>query len=862
MLASHVPFLFSLYQDTKILILNIRPCYGSRLDLRSPSEPFGSHQSLVPLSSIRRCEICPEQFLRRLFLLLWACLSLSLPARAQIAQKPAQADLPPNDEIWFGGIQQESRSEWKYLRGDSRVRTSEMTISADQIDFNSDTDWAYARGHVRLEHYKTGDIINAEKAEFNIATDEGRFYGVTGTAPPKIMTNKFALSTTNPFYFQAQWADRIKNRYILHKGFVTDCKIPKPWWVFQAPTFDIVPGDHAIARSAIFKLKNVPIFYLPYFRRPLGRNPRQSGFLTPDVGHTTLYGYVFGLGYYWAINRSYDMTAVGEYYTQRGPAILYNFRGKPNEVSDFNFNLYGVDDTGAPRTIFGTPAGGPVPSKKEGGLQFEFTGRTEILGFQGRLDYNYLSSYLFRQAFSYSFATAIQSEVYSIGYLQRHFKSDLYTVNIVAQRDQYFEALTPYGQQANQVFTEKLPGLEFNGRDQDLTRGRVPIWFSFNTSVGLLDRSEPVASSVTPGTNVPTQFLRTGPMGRVNIEPRVATNFHFAGFSLTPSVSFGATAYSNSYSVNESTYSAANYLNPAVNAAFADSALFRKDADAVVDLKFPALEKIYMPPKWLHIGPKLKHVVEVAATYEYVTGVNTFNKIIHFDETDILSDTNQLTYSLTNRLYRKDKHGNVNEIFTWRVSQARYFDPTFGGAVVAGPVEVGARNVVLAEEELTPFPFLYGPRGYSPFVSSMSVSPYPFLAFTWRADYDPVRGKIVDQTYSLSVRTGKYYGSVSDNALTTAPVLLPLANQLVVTGGYGSTNRTGWNVGGLIDYDRITGNRIFDFIQGSYNTNCCGFSVQWRQFNLGIRNENQYLFSFSVANIGTFGSLQRQERIF
>ncbi|MDQ2776639.1 MAG: hypothetical protein M3Y57_17230 [Acidobacteriota bacterium] len=52
-------------------------------------------------------------------------------------------------------------------------------------------------------------------------------------------------------------------------------------------------------------------------------------------------------------------------------------------------------------------------------------------------------------------------------------------------------------------------------------------------------------------------------------------------------------------------------------------------------------------------------------------------------------------------------------------------------------------------------------------------------------------------------------------------------------------------------------------MQTSYNTDCCGFSFEYRHLNFGIRqNENEYLFSFSVANIGTFGSLQKQSRLF
>lgn len=831
----------------KRLPRNAGACYGSRLSLSSAPKLFGFF-SVPAFLSTRKRRFCLEQFLLNLFfpsVILF--FSLTGAASSQVLNRPAQADLPPNDEIWLGAINQESNSEWRYLKGSANVQTSEMSISADQIDYNSDTHWAYARGHVRMQHYKTGDIVNAEKGEFNLETDEGKFFGVTGTAPAKIMSNPAVLSTANPFYFQANWVDRIKNRYILHHGFVTDCKIPKPWWVFEAPTFDIVPGDRAMARSAVFRLKNIPILYLPYFRRPLGRNPRQSGFLTPNFGHTTNFGYVYGLGYYWAINRSYDMTGVVQYFTERGPALLYDFRGKPNDVSDFNFNLYGVDDRGIPN-------GTPTPTK-EGGLQFQVTARTQILGFTGRLDWNYVSSFLFRQVFSYTFASAIQSEVYSLGFLQRHYRHDLYSFSIVVMRDQLFEAITPNGTPPNQVVIQKMPSFEFLGREQNLINGPVPVWFSFGASGGLLTRSE------SPN-NIPTQVINSGAIGRIDAQPRVATAFRFAGFSINPSITFGATDYSETYSVNTSVYSAANPSYPTVFARFDGANILQTDADFNLDLRPPPLERIYTPPAWLHLGPKLKHVIETDAAYEYVTGINQFQKIIHFDETDIVSNTNQLTLSITNRLYKKDKNGNVNEVFTWRVAQSRYFNPTFGGAVLSGTPGVGARNVVLASDELTPFAFLNGPRTDSPVVSFMSVSPYPFISLSWRADYDPLQSKIVDQTYGAILRHSKYFASVSDNAISTLPVLQPAANQMTFGGGYGSANRTGWNVAGLVDVDRLTGRRLYDFIQSSYNTNCCGFSFQLRQFNLGIKNQNQYLFSFSVANIGTFGSLQRQERIF
>ena len=70
--------------------------------------------------------------------------------------------------------------------------------------------------------------------------------------------------------------------------------------------------------------------------------------------------------------------------------------------------------------------------------------------------------------------------------------------------------------------------------------------------------------------------------------------------------------------------------------------------------------------------------------------------------------------------------------------------------------------------------------------------------------------------------------------------------------GYGGDNHQGWNFGFSAYYDYRKG--VLQY--------CCGFSVQYRRFALGTRNENQFRVAFAVSNIGTFGTLKRQERIF
>ena len=78
----------------------------------------------------------------------------------------------------------------------------------------------------------------------------------------------------------------------------------------------------------------------------------------------------------------------------------------------------------------------------------------------------------------------------------------------------------------------------------------------------------------------------------------------------------------------------------------------------------------------------------------------------------------------------------------------------------------------------------------------------------------------------------------------------------------GNDNRRGWNTAFSAIYDFRIGVMQFATTQVTYNTDCCGFSVQYRRFSFGTRNENQFRIAFSVANIGSFGTLKKQERLF
>jgi LPS-assembly protein len=718
------------------------------------------------------------------------------------------------------------------------IENTTMRFQADRIDYDGETGDLHASGRVHFRHFERNEEIWADKVDYNTDEETGKFYNIRGTGQPRMDARKGVLTSSSPFYFQGKWAERVGNRYILHDGFITDCKMPRPWWRLVGPRFDIAPGERALAYRTMFKLRKLPLFYTPFFYKALEREPRHTGFLTPNIGNSSRRGKMVGLGYFWAINRSYDLTYLFQDFTQRGFAHHVDFRAKPNARTEFNAILYGVQDRGLKQN-------GVYKEQPAGGATVSVSGKSDLGdGFTAQAQINYLTSLRFRQTFTESFNEAVFSEVHSVGVVDKSWSS--FTANLVFARLENFqraEVVDPGSPpdrpryETDAVLIRKLPEVDLVGRDRRIW-SRLPVWISFESSAGLLYRTQPVFQN-----DVLIDRYQTGQfMDRVNFAPRVSTALHWHGIHLVPSFTLHETYYGEGQApyLDRMRVSGINFV--------------RSARDIGVDLVFPTLTRIFPRRTWL--GDKLKHVIEPRAAYRYVTGFDDFQRVVRFDETDLLSNTNEVEISLTNRLYAK-RGDAVEEIFSWQLVQKRYFDPTFGGAITSGQ-----RNVVWSEASLTPFAFLDRPRVQSPVVSVLRASPRPGFGLEWRADYDPVRGGIVNSGFSVDYRRSHYFISAGHSQVHADPLLTPNANQFRTTVGFGEANKRGWSAASTAVYDYRQGILQYTTTQVTYNTDCCGVSVQFRRFSFGTRNDNQYRVAFAVANIGNFGTLKKQERMF
>ena len=748
------------------------------------------------------------------------CCWLSAALGQQPTESPSEAR-PPRAPALRSAVEIRAHRQLREGRlrraeGDVELLYKSFVLTANELEYDESTGEVEAAGNV---HYRTVDNqqdLRAERMSYNIYSELGTFYEARGRASSASQGGARLLTTDNPFQFEARLVHKAGEHYTIHSGRVTNCDPANPWWTLRSARADIVPGGAAVVRNGVLRLRGFPILYVPYFRKSLKRMPRQSGFLTPTIGNSSRFGRILGQSYYWAINRSYDATFGGTIYSARGVASNASLRGRPTKNSSFDAVFFDVRDRG--RELDG---GGRM---KQGGNSFDMKGQTIFgNGWRGVADLHYLSSLEFRQAFTQTYEEAVFSQIRSIGFVSKNFST--FSFNTSLLRNEHFQSVTGY----DNVLIRKLPGIEFNSRERRLGPKRLPLWFSFDSSLDLISRTQRSYQT--------RRFVQ-----RAMFFPRVSSRLSLKGFTVTPTLGARAMAYGQRRTAD----------------GLDGTNLYRRTGEIAIDVAAPAVERIFRGPKWL--GDRVKHVIEPRFRYRYTRGVEDFESTIRFDARDLAHNTNEAEVSVTNRLYAKnDSTGRVREVASLEVWQRRYFEPDFGGAVVPG-----SRNILQSTLDFSSFAFLSEARRYSPVATSLKLHPSSRWNLRWRNDYDPLRGKLVNTTADTTVEVSpKIRVTAGHRAVRVPEMLTPPSNQLLTGLRYGDYNRRGWNAALYNVYDYRQGIFLYSISQLTYNTDCCGFSVELRRLSIGnARSDNQIRISLAIANVGSFGTLRPAERMF
>ncbi len=737
--------------------------------------------------------------------------------------------------------------------GNVDVRYGIYRMQADKITIYEAEGRMVAEGSVVFDQ---GDDqrITGSTGEFNYRTKLGYFVESTG------FTNQTNDGTV--LYFTADRVERTgENEFVVTNGKFTACEENVPKWSFTADEAVIKPNDRVKLKNAKFRVKDIPILPLPYASIPIKERDRASGFLTPTFGFSANKGFRLSTAYYQTLGRSADVTFRGDLYGSRGLGYGADVRTRANSRSYFNFGFYAVKDR-----ILGIEESQENPN--QGGSLFYADGVQYFpRGYTAVADVRLTSNLDFRQTFSDGIQQIISPIEVSQIYLNKSWNS--YTLNLLA-RSQVISIPNV------RIKTRNLPSINFDKRPSEIPFLKN-VYFSFKTSLEGVSRREQVDDVALYRQIAGSEPVNTSKNAqRVDVHPQITAPLNFKYFTLTATAGARVTFYSDSF----------NDFRQVVG-----QAVTRKYGEFELDFRPVALAKSFYQSNGAF---RFRHTIEPYLTYRLIKGVNNFNKIVRFDYEDTATDTNEIEYGITNRIFIRKYTEAVTEraqqllqekpsaeknplavqpyeIFTLTVRGKYFFDKNFGGALTPG-----RRNQIEPLTALTFYTFGGVPRRFSPVNIDATYRPQRTIFVNTRMDVDTQTGDLRDisatigyDTPLLKIFQTFYY----TRALTLIPSLQQFSDRFGKEAGTlrGSQwspsifvgNRERGFYGGtslFFDFENRRGVRGSPLISTlatlGYAFDCCAVTMQYSTFNVGVRRENRFVFSFRLNGIGTFGTQQ------
>lgn len=220
------------------------------------------------------------------------------------------------------------------LEGKAEIRQLDLFLRAEKITYDGETSDYTAEGP--LTYQDRGLLLSAKAASGNADRDqctlEGVRYQLLGSRGNGVAS--VAITTD------------IDHARLTEATFST-CEVASQQWAFAAREIELDRAEGiGRARHVTFRVRDVPVFWLPYARFPLD-DRRVSGFLFPNIGFSDRRGFDLTLPYYLNLAPNYDATLAPRLMTERGLLLGGEFRYLTDGSNgSFNFE-YLPDDRGA-----------------------------------------------------------------------------------------------------------------------------------------------------------------------------------------------------------------------------------------------------------------------------------------------------------------------------------------------------------------------------------------------------------------------------------------------------------------------------------------------------------------------------------
>ena len=695
---------------------------------------------------------------------------------------------------------------------------------ADQVDIFTDESRLVASGNVVFA--AGGGRVAAERAEFDIQAMTGTFYNAAGSTRLVEDVERSMFGTQEPeLRFWGEIIERIGPRtYRLTRGGFTSCVQPTPRWEVKASGVTINLDEYAVLRNAVLTVKGVPMFYLPAMYFPIQEEGRATGVLMPTYGASTIRGQSLSNAFFWAINRSHDATIFHDWFTATGQGVGAEYRYVFGPRSQGNARTYLLNEhETAIVDQFGAGTGETtIPGRRSYELRGSAQHRiSDALTARGQIDY--FSDITVRQTY--------QTNIYDASNSSRSFGGNVtgswgaFTLSGTGDISETF-----FGDTDASLYGSS-PRISFDQAERPLLGS--PVYFGFSTEfANLLRRSEFADQEIESG------------LERVDVNPLIRLPFTLWPFlTLNSSVGWRRTYWTER--IDE------------ITGRQLENGISRSFVDMQTQITGPVLVKVWDTPNTGY-SERMKHVIEPWLNIQRITAIDNFDQIVQLEGTDsIVGNVTQIRYGLNNRLYARRAEGGgpsvAREILTVSIEQSYYTD---------------ANAAQFDRQFQTSFQGGGNRSNYSPVSLIVRTGPTSELSGTLRAEYDTQFGAVRTISADASIEVGGWLNQTagwSQRRFVEGLSGFDNPNNLdhYLNSSTGLRTRSN-NVGGVyqFNFDIQRGRYLQQRVLAYYNTQCCGFNVEYQSFNLEglgsrvrVDHDRRFNLSFTLAGLGTFSNM-------
>jgi LPS-assembly protein len=719
------------------------------------------------------------------------------PAEAPAADDELRVRAESYEQVAKGHV--EARGLVDLRVGDKRIQADKADIFEEEQPDGSTRRRLVAEGNVvfiRGEERLAGDRMEMD--------DRGRgfFENAVGFVAPGV-------------FIEGRRVERVDDdTYRVEGGKFTSCAQPNPRWKFTASKATVDVDDKITATNALFTVKGVPAFYLPYVYYPIDRSGRSTGFLFPHFGYSSARGLNLGTGFFWAMGRSVDQTFYADWYSRIGLGLGHELRyaAKSPSRGTFRTYLFRVQDT---TQVTDPDTGEVIAGAAVGTTDYDIDWNAlQMLPGQVRATVNVrkYSNLSFQQRFQDSFNLASS-------------RNERWSAAL--EKDLRLAVLSAYADTTSTYFGTDYTRV--NGRLPGVSLRRFPRQVGWG---GIVFGLEATAERIRYGTEEGVDTW-----ARFDLAPTLSRPFTLSFLEFNPSVGYRYTRYGASYGVNEDEENA--IVGPPLDRSF---------FEAQVEMRGPTFSRVFDTPGFGY-SDRFKHTIGPEVSWTYRTKVEDYYSIPKFDGDDYFLGTNQVAFALAQRFYakRRTRGGRVQayEFLTWRLMQTYYvqiaegqnnFDPNYSSSAF-GPG--------------------YQPEHLSPLMSRLRLRPSPSFSLDYQVEYDvnfrhfrrnSVYGNLTTPRVALSGGWSRSMRFSPDGTEVTVG-----AHSLRGNGAFEVVGKRLF-LEGSADYDLVNGVLWQMRGQVRYAVQCCGFVVEHIRYNWNGRQEKQWRFNLELANVGSIGN--------